>query len=115
MIFRSPVSGSTSFLLQSMKVTTFTPCSPRRTTRPSAFHASNVNTFVAGFDLGFRNSHRWSQRPAASAAAWRSEDSLRSLRLRANRLSELRESPELGVKEHSGQNKEGDKHRRLPS
>ncbi len=47
-ILRSPVSLSISLLARSMNVTTLTPCSPRRTTRPSAFHASNVNTFSRG-------------------------------------------------------------------
>src|SRR5207302_10816744 len=45
---RSPVSGSVSLLRASINVTTLTPCSPRRTTRPKAFHASNVNTFSRG-------------------------------------------------------------------
>jgi hypothetical protein len=48
MIFASPVSWSVSLLFESMNVTTLTPCSPRRTTRPSAFHASNVKMFSRG-------------------------------------------------------------------
>src|SRR5713101_5739660 len=48
LILRLPVSASVSLLWQSMNVTTLTPCSPRRTTRPNAFHASNVKTFSRG-------------------------------------------------------------------
>src|SRR5882724_1966027 len=44
----SPVSLSISLLARSMNVSTLTPCSPRRTVRPRARHALNVNTFSRG-------------------------------------------------------------------
>src|SRR5215469_15527720 len=50
--FGSPVSWSVSLLHVSIMVTTLMPCSPRRTTRPSAFHASKVNTFSRGLISG---------------------------------------------------------------
>jgi hypothetical protein len=43
------ITESRTVCVQSIHVTTFTPCSPRLTLRPKAFHALNVNTFSRGF------------------------------------------------------------------